>query len=224
MIVSELLFCYASPDLHGVTYSRIAFGLFFFCFIVLGIAFLDFYFESSTTSPQTITLWHGAVLIVGAFWLLMPSLRFLSIVSFQVDRRYFILSQIWVGFEAFLLILRAIHNILWCFGAEPVMNWLEHLQQSPALNPIDLGGVARLFFFITEFFFNFVANALPLIGVKLLNNYQPEDNAECTSTSDFQSLNPPGLALSDRIANRPTAFQKRRHNVLTESLMESHRG
>lgn len=174
IIISEMLFTYRNPGTQKLIFSRIVFVLFLTIFLVLGVLLSLMDVESVFDSGDTMMLWHGAVSIMIAVFIAMPSVRLVQAVSYPVvqpeDVSCVKWSKIGLWTIVFLFVIRSIHNFLTYIGCNPWNHWLMRTIEA-AEDPMNLGTPVRAYHFLFDFIFNYVCAGIGIGGVYLLRKH-----------------------------------------------------
>ena len=174
MIISEMLFMYRNPGTQRVNFSRIVFVLFLVIFLILGILLSMIDVEELLSANDTMMLWHSAVSLTIALFVLMPAWRLIQAVSHPVVQPEDVscVRQSKGGlFAIFLLFLaRSVHNFLIYIGHCPWNDWYQR-ELANAEDPKKLGTAVRCYLFFFEFVFNLGCPLLGMGGVYMLRKH-----------------------------------------------------
>ena len=194
IIISEMLFTYRNPGTQRLIFSRIVFLLFLVIFLILGIFLSLVDTESFLGTGDTMMLWHGAMSLVIALFIAMPSVRLIQAVSYPVvqpeDVSCVRISKIGLWVIVSLFLLRSIHNFLIYLGHCPWNSWFQR-EIAEAEDPKNLPVACRCYHFFFDFIFNFGCALLGFGGVYLLRKHDLEfaddpfyapEKSETTST------------------------------------------
>ena len=183
LLTCELLFTYKNPGFHVISFYRIVFLVFFFVFLILGIA-ISFIDDNNEDFTKTLSLWHGCTDLLILFFVTIPSKMLIKAISYPIiqpdDRNCVKISTIGTIIFFILFLIRSIYNISHFLNINPFVSWFNlKLFQNDLIS-------IRIFLFIFSFLFELITSILSIIGIYLFRQHDLKFSADPYYIRDHQ--------------------------------------
>ena len=171
-ILFDLLFKYDNPGRNAIRIFQCLFGLFYACFLVLGVGLCFVEIKRENDPDSVLSLWCGCSDLIILIFFVLPAISLLKSVTYPMVQPDDICCVNFskVGIVLYILIygLRCIWNIFHYYDINSIVTWfdneLDKTEEIPNSN-------ARVFTFFFFFIFDFMPSLLALISVYLFSEH-----------------------------------------------------